>query len=260
MPHPTWFSVARRPKWLFGLAFALAVAAVFALLGQWQLERSFTTVETIDGEEPVLVLTELEKPGQPLGVAAANKLVSAELYLDQSNLYIVANRLQQRGDETVPGYWLIANSSALLDDGDSTASLSVAIGFSDSLQQAEAARSELAEAMLVEAFLPTVGRYLQSEAPVARPDAAKAYLLGSFSLAELVNLYSSSPVNSFAGFLSIQSEPGYGLEQISFLPPQPGTSVNWLTLFYALEWALFGGFAIFLWWRLVEDQRLRESR
>jgi len=259
MSNPTWFQVARRPRWIFGLAFALAVAAVFAALGQWQLERSFTTVEAIEGEEPVLVLTELETPGQPIGVAAANKLVSAQIYLDQSNIYIVANRLQQRGDETVRGYWLIANSSALLKDGDSTASLSVAIGFSESLEQAEAARTELGEAMMAEAFLPTVGRYLLSEAPVSRPDEAKPYLLGSFSLAELVNLYSNSPVKSFAGFLSIQAEPGFGLEQIDFLPPQPGTSVNWLTLFYALEWALFGGFAIFLWWRLVEDQRVREN-
>jgi hypothetical protein len=38
-----------------------------------------------------------------------------------------------------------------------------------------------------------------------------------------------------------------------------GTSVNWLTLFYAVEWVLFGVFAVFLWWRLVQDQRLRES-
>jgi hypothetical protein len=36
--------------------------------------------------------------------------------------------------------------------------------------------------------------------------------------------------------------------------------VNWLTLFYALEWALFAGFAVFLWWRLVEDARIREQQ
>jgi hypothetical protein len=26
-----------------------------------------------------------------------------------------------------------------------------------------------------------------------------------------------------------------------------------------VEWVLFGIFAVFLWWRLVEDQRLREQ-
>jgi hypothetical protein len=43
-------------------------------------------------------------------------------------------------------------------------------------------------------------------------------------------------------------------------PPEAGTQVNWLTLFYALEWALFAGFAVFLWWRLVEDARIREQQ
>ena len=30
-----------------------------------------------------------------------------------------------------------------------------------------------------------------------------------------------------------------------------------LNLFYALEWVLFAGFALFLWWRLVQDERER---
>jgi hypothetical protein len=50
-----------------------------------------------------------------------------------------------------------------------------------------------------------------------------------------------------------------GLDPIKLPAQQVGTSVNWLTLFYAVEWVLFGVFAVFLWWRLVQDQRLRES-
>ncbi|MEN9731986.1 MAG: hypothetical protein RL488_1296, partial [Actinomycetota bacterium] len=34
------------------------------------------------------------------------------------------------------------------------------------------------------------------------------------------------------------------------------TEINALNAFYAAEWALFAGFAVFLWWRLVQDERL----
>jgi hypothetical protein len=258
MANPTFFLVARRPKWIAGLFFALAVAAVFALLGQWQLDRTFTVIEPESENEQVLVLNEIATPGAPMTAEAANVLVSANIFLDQQNAFIVSNRLQQVGDQIVEGYWLIANSGALLADGDTTGSLTVAIGYADTLEQAEKARAELQEAMLAQAFLESTGRYLQTEGPVALSDPDKPYVLESLSLAQLVNLYSSEPVKSFAGFLALDAEPGLGLGRIELPPQQVGTQVNWLTLFYAVEWVLFGVFAVFLWWRLVEDQRIRE--
>lgn len=258
MTNPTWSKVARRPKWIFGLFLALAIAAVFALLGQWQLERSFTEVEPEDLSQAPLVLIESEKPGAPLTAIAANKRVKAELMLDTQNVFIVANRLQRTNNEVVSGYWVIANAGVLLEDGDSTASLSVGIGFAESLSIAETARAELMQSIQPQAFLGKTGRYLQTEGPVALTDPAKPYLLESFSLAQLVNLYKGAGAQSLAGFMVLDSEPGFGLETIVIAPPEAGTQVNWLTLFYALEWALFAGFAVFLWWRLVEDARIRE--
>lgn len=259
MTQPTFFSVARRPKWIGGLLFALAVAVVFALLGQWQLERTFTVVEPEAQNEQVFVLNQIATPGAPLTAEAANVLVTANLMLDQSNVYIVSNRLQQAGEEVVAGYWLIANSGVLLSDNDSTGSLTVAVGFSESLETVEKARVELQDSMLPQAFVEHTGRYLQTEAPVQSPDSGKPYLFDSLSLAQLVNLYSQEPVESFAGFLALDADPGFGLERIDLPPQEAGTRVNWLTLFYAVEWVLFAGFAVFLWWRLVQDQRLRES-
>ena len=258
MTNPTWSQVARRPKWIAGLFLALAVAAVFALLGQWQLERSFTEVEPEDQSQKPLVLTATEKPGEPLTAAAANKLVQAQIFIDTQNVFIVSNRLQRAADEVVSGYWVIANSSVLLEDGESTASLSVGIGFAESLSVAEGARAALMESVQAQAFLEQTGKYLQTEGPETQGDPAKAYLLESFSLAQLVNLYKGVQAQSLAGFMVLDAEPGFGLERIIIAPPEAGTQVNWLTLFYALEWALFAGFAVFLWWRLVEDARIRE--
>jgi hypothetical protein len=116
------------------------------------------------------------------------------------------------------------------------------------------------DSIQAQAFLEQTGRYLQTEGPIALQDPAKPYLLESFSLAQLVNLYEGENVNSLAGFMVLNADPGFGLEQIVIAPPEAGTQVNWLTLFYALEWALFAGFAVFLWWRLVEDARIRQQQ
>jgi hypothetical protein len=258
MNNPTWSQVARRPKWIFGLFLALAIAAVFALLGQWQLERSFTEVQASNQSQAPLVLIETEKPGAPLTPIAANKRVKANIMLDTQNVFIVANRLQRANGEVLSGYWVIANSGVLLEDGDTTASLSVGVGFSESLSAAESARSELMGSIQPQAFLEQTGRYLQTEGPEPLKDPAKPYFLQSFSLAQLVNLYQGPSVESLAGFMVLEADPGFGLERIVIAPPEAGTQVNWLTLFYALEWALFAGFAVFLWWRLVEDARIRE--
>jgi hypothetical protein len=31
------------------------------------------------------------------------------------------------------------------------------------------------------------------------------------------------------------------------------SEVNWLSAFYAIEWTIFAGFAVFMWWRLLAD-------
>ena len=40
--------------------------------------------------------------------------------------------------------------------------------------------------------------------------------------------------------------------------PAEGSDVNWLNIFYAIEWAVFAGFAFYLWYRLARDAWERE--
>jgi hypothetical protein len=49
-----------------------------------------------------------------------------------------------------------------------------------------------------------------------------------------------------------------GLEPIYSPAPSREIEFNLLNLFYALEWAIFAGFAIYLWYRLVRDVVERE--
>lgn len=256
--NPTWFQVARRPKWLLSLLLALAIAASFALLGQWQLSRSFPPPVTDPSLSEQVDLLEIETPAEPLRAGSVNRLVRADVFLDLSNVYVIANRFQLRSGERIPGYWIVANSQVLFKDSEESASLTLALGFAEYLETARGAREKLMNSVQPQAFLPIQGRYLPSEAPLPA-DGESAIVLESLSLAQLINLYSAEPLSSFAGFVVVDSEPGFGLERIE-LEIAEQAPVNWLTLFYAVEWALFAGFALFLWWRLVEDQRLRETK
>ena len=45
---------------------------------------------------------------------------------------------------------------------------------------------------------------------------------------------------------------------ISSPPPEQSVELNWLNIFYAVEWVVFAGFAVYLWYRLVRDAVERE--
>ncbi|MER2138315.1 MAG: SURF1 family protein, partial [Arthrobacter sp.] len=48
-----------------------------------------------------------------------------------------------------------------------------------------------------------------------------------------------------------------GLQTVTVAPQPQETTVNWLNIFYAVEWVVFAGFSVFLWWRLLADSYQR---
>ena len=241
----SWFRVAVRPKWIGALLGALAVAAICALLGQWQLGRSFSGAIN-------------PTPSSSSTVAPAPTLEKFELYIGGANVYIVADRLQLDGTK---GYWVIADGREA-----NGKSLTVALGFAANLQDAETSRTTFMNLIRAQAFLPVEGILEPGEAAVKLPDYSKTYLLGTVAPSQLINLYSPDvAIEAYSDFLILQNWlPAQGsslplLTEIKIgTAPAKGLDVNWLNAFYAIEWLLFAGFAVFLWWRLVEDARLRE--
>jgi hypothetical protein len=76
-------------------------------------------------------------------------------------------------------------------------------------------------------------------------------------------------VNLYSPDVAIKSSPEYlalsansvkfsdeSLKPIQFTYRE-AEKINWLSAFYFLEWMLFAGFAVFLWWRLVKDEIIR---
>jgi cytochrome oxidase assembly protein ShyY1 len=232
MPNkaPSFFAVARQPKWIGALFLALAVAAIFASLGQWQLDRTFTK------DQPQVIAYNLE---------------SVAVKIDTKNVYLIANRLSE-GER---GYWLVANST-----DSQNKSLTIALGWSADLNLLKQERQALMESDLQKYETKLEGVFIPTEAPLPQSNSLP-FVFDSLSLAQLVNVYSSEKL--------IKAQPEIlaltGSSQASAWPPlqaikiayAPGQNINWLSAFYFLEWLVFAGFAVFLWWRLVKDEQLQ---
>lgn len=239
--QPTFFQVARRPKWIGVLLLMALVAAVFAGLMQWQLSRTFTVVGISEAEQAPRPLREFAVPGKVFP-NSYDRLATVEVELDKENVNIVSDRLQLRGGQQVSGYWLIANSTVL----ENNASLTLAIAFSEDPR-------ELREFEIPAGELLITG-YVEPSEPVRDSEE----YLGSVALAELVNKYYSEPFPSYPVYLIVQSGIVMDLEPIEIGIQAEQLEINWLTAFYAIEWLFFAFAAFYLWWRLVQDQVIRE--
>lgn len=238
------WEIARRPRWIAALVLALAVAAGFAALGQWQIARSIESATVVEREtEKVVELESVIEPGGAVPTALTGQLVSTQGTLVAGDYVILRDRV----NGGTPGWWVTGH--VITETG---ASLAVALGWAPNEQQAlDAAESLDGE----DRQLEVDGRYLPSEAP---QETNFETTFSTMSVAALVNLWHDPADSVYAGYVILTDAPG-GLEAIDSPAPTTEVTLNWLNLFYALEWVLFAGFAVFLWWRLVKDAWEREQ-
>lgn len=247
---------ALKPRWILALIAALAVASVFVLLSQWQFSRSTSdsppVVTTTETPQP---LTKTIQPGSAFPAAAADQMVTATGHYDASKQTLVPNRLLNGAN----GWWVVTAfvvDGAPAVGGEHNVVIPVARGWLADPGKAPAPPSGAVQ---------LTGRLLPSEAPQANkhPGPGQASMV---SVAELINLWD---VPSYAGFVSATHEVTSAgdqsasvvsgpLKPLDIAAQPPSAPVNWLNIFYAVEWVVFAGFAIFLWWRLVRDDYERE--
>jgi surfeit locus 1 family protein len=253
----TLFSVMRRPRWIAALVLALAIAAIFAGLGQWQLGRAVSSGQVDDRPtETVQPLSSIASPQQPVLAVEAAQRVSTRGTFEPVDYGILADRLNGARS----GYWVTGH---LAVDEPGAPALAVALGWAPDREAAVAARDALAaeprasEPSLVE------GRYVDPDAPNvddAQSRGGKAYDLTTMSPAALVNIWTALTVSTdvYGGYV-ISSTAPEGLDVIDAPEPDRTVELNWLNIFYAAEWVIFAGFAVFLWYRLARDAWEREK-
>lgn len=239
-----------RPRWVLALLLALGIAAAFALLGQWQLERAVEQAEVIERPtEEVLPFADVVEPDTPTKQMATGQRVEVTGEFVPGDTVIVEGRL----NDGESGYWVVAH----LEVTDAApGGLPVALGWA---ADHDAAR-DAAERFDARAGgnATVVGRFLPSEAPVVPDDDGDPFAMTTVAVAQLINIWADfddRPV--YFGYVTA-AEPAAGLEAISSPPPEASVELNWLNVFYAAEWVVFAGFAIFLWYRLVRDAVERE--
>ena len=250
---------ALKPRWIAGLVFAIVVSGVFVLLSQWQFARSTTAeVPVVTTTEEPKPLTTVLQPGQFFPGSVADQVVTATGSYDPQKQVLVPGRLN--GGAT--GYWIVSalavtDAPVLAGTGASPQTwIPVARGWVADPADAAAPPSGVIE---------LTGRLLPSEAPLPGTDAGPGRA-SAVSVAELINVWD---ISSYPGFVAANSEfsggsdvgaasSGGDVRALNIGPQPPAGKINWLNLFYAVEWVVFGGFALFIWWRLVKDDYRRD--
>lgn len=235
----TMWQIARRPRWIGALVLSLAIASSFALLGQWQLSRSLEGGEITEQQsETIVELDSVATAQEPLASVTTGQSVkfTAELV---SGDYVV---LAERRDTAGMGFWVVGHGIE-----PSGASIAIALGWAPSKDAAASAIADLESSQPPSQFS---GRLLPTESP--QQSDFEGGERSALSVAELVNLWHEVPAGTYGGYVVSFDAPS-SLEAIDSPPPSTEVSLNLLNVFYAVEWVVFAGFAIFLWFRLVRD-------
>lgn len=235
--------IALRPRWIAALLLALAVAAGFAFLSQWQLSRSVSEGAVVERPtETTLPLQDVAEPQKPMSAAFDGQRVKVSGHYNPQDTVVLSGRMNH-GEA---GYWVVAHLTA--DDG---AGVAVALGWTTSENEAERLVAEVPSD-----DVDVTGRLVADEGP--QTSDFQSGELHALSMGAMVNLWSVVDATGVYNGYVVSATPLPGLETIHAPPPDTSVELNWLNLFYAVEWVIFAGFAVFLWWRLVRDVWERE--
>ncbi|MBG6182225.1 cytochrome oxidase assembly protein ShyY1 [Arthrobacter sp. CAN_A214] len=250
---------ALKPRWILLLILAMVIASVFVLLSQWQLSSSRSDGPPAPSvTESVQPLTDVLQPGAPLTAAAADQLVSFDGSFVPGTQILVQDRV--RGEDT--GLWVVSAfevEGARMEDesadaGDDAAPvIPVVLGWVPAADAFDAVSVPDGPARVE-------GRLLPGEGPVAQRTVENQ--VPTLASAELTNIWDRPTYSGFVASNEIRQADDVvpvqaPLETVEVGPQPQDTPVNWLNIFYAIEWFVFAGFAFFLWWRLVADDYRR---
>jgi cytochrome oxidase assembly protein ShyY1 len=247
---PTLREVMLRPRWIALLAFSLLVAGVLAWLGQWQLGRAVDTSPPEPGmTEVVRPLADVAQPGDYLPEPLVGQRVEVSGTWVASDFIVVSSRY----NNDVEGYW-VTGQLRVADTAEPT-SVAVATGWTQSLDQANAAAEQLERQVEADptAVVAVTGRLISDEGPSVPPASADPQTLTRMSPAMLLGRWhDTADVDVYRPYIASQAAIG-PLDAIASPAPDERSRVNWLNIFYAAEWAVFAGFALYLWYRLARD-------
>lgn len=222
-------------------ALALVLVGIAGWLGWWQLEawqaRRDAEAQDLTTAAPV-ALDEVmgsddpfpgDRVGQPVDVSGT--------WLDEGSFFVSGRALG--GQE---GYWAVT-PLALDSSGGRTAVLVVRGWSAEPEAEAPVGGAEL------------TGWLQPPEGTGAVDDDPDDDVVPQLRIADAVQRVDADLYGAYV----VAREPGPGLDAASLGSlPEVGRFTALRNLLYAVEWWFFGGFAAFIWWRWLRDERAAE--
>lgn len=240
---PTLPQVMRRPKWILALLLALAVGAGFAGLAQWQMGSAIQLQQTESESEVVRPLNAVTSVGTPVNDESAGQMLSLEAQMVSGDIFVIKNRMNQG----TLGHWVVGHF-VTPDDWH----LAVALGWVETQEEALRVAKQLDREQSLTETHEIIGRYMPGEGVEITTLDEPDIVLPTLATGQLINLWQPFDEASYSGYL-VSANEIIGLDVIDSVPPLPEETINWLNLFYAIEWFVFAGFAVFFWYRLARD-------
>ncbi|MDN5742108.1 MAG: hypothetical protein L0K46_08145 [Yaniella sp.] len=239
---------------------------MFVLLTQWQFAQSTAVQPRTHAEtETQVELTEHFEPGVAMMSDQADQMVYFTGTIDPERTVQVESRV----DEGNVGLWLV--SSATVEGAPGDNNIPIAWGWvPDEIEGDSAEIASLFEestGLSVDEPMQIQGRLIPGEGPTPNTnhfiEPVRTQMLAS---AELVNLW-NQPL--YAGYVVAETftvdgvehtVSGDEVEDVAAAPQPEEREVAWLNIFYAVEWFIFAVFSLYLWWRFVRDDYLKDQR
>ena len=232
-----WWRMARQPRWIAGLMAILVLAGCFAFLAQWQIGRAVAeaSVEKVDSERPVDV-TSLLEPMEPQTLTDGGRRVTVTgVWAGQSTVVF------DKELNGVDGEWLVWNLEV------QGSCFPIVVGFGTAIDPTEFI-------VIDDSSTTLSGRLVPSDDIIAGDVQSDQRIV--VAAADLINEWSCDSI--YDGYIVVE-EAVAPLQTIPTGPPVPQTTLNWLNVFYAIEWIAFAFFALYFWYRLVMDAVEREA-
>lgn len=243
---PPMLRVALRPRYLGLLALMIAATIVCGLLATWQWDRAHRAlVSSSQTEAPAVPLAQLMTVGDPVTNAAASRPVTVTGTFDPAQQVLVPGRSVEGTDAVI-----VVTALHVTEPDGSRSLLPVARGWlpADSVPATGSAGVPSPPTGVV----TVTGRLEASESATQDVVDGRAQEIAT-SL--LVNEW-GGPM--YAGYIA-ETSPMTGLRPMPEAESAFSRGLDWQNLGYALQWVLFGGFFLYLWWRAVRTQQLDED-
>lgn len=235
--NSAWWKMARQPRWIAGLLAILALAGGFAFLAQWQIGRAVAeaSIERVDSETPVDLET-LLAPMTPQKLSDGGRRITTTGTWGTESAIVYG---KSQGD--VDGEWLLRNFRV------GASCLPVAVGFAENVEPSDLVAIDDTSSTISGRLVPSDDILAGNIQSSQREMVAAADLINEWTCASM-----------FDGYVVLDDAPA-PLETIATKPPVPQAVLNWLNVFYAIEWIAFALFAVYFWFRLVKDAVEREE-